>query len=184
VANVDGDADLEVVLNTAHSGVVVYDLPGTSDAKILWGTGRGNYQRSGSLIQGTLTASSKHVSPTNADPGQTVAYTLSLENSGPALSGVIMTDTLPAGISYQGGLWASSGSYQENGGVITWSGDVNAADPVTIFFKATIDVQISDPQFIVNSALIDDGNRNILERKAAVVISGVSLYLPAVGKSE
>lgn len=184
VANVDGDADLEVVLNTAHSGVVVYDLPGTSDAKILWGTGRGNYQRSGSLIQGTLTSSSKRASPINADPGKTIAYTLSLENPGPTLSGVMVTDTLPAGISYQGGLWASSGSYQENGGVITWSGDVNTADPVTIFFNATVDAQIGDPQFIFNSALIDDGNGNILEREAAVVISGVSLYLPAVGKSD
>ena len=43
LANIDGDADLEVVLNTAHSGLVAYDLPGTANARILWGTGRGNY---------------------------------------------------------------------------------------------------------------------------------------------
>ena len=47
LANVDTDADLEVVLMTAHSGVVVYDLPGTQNARILWGTGRGNYRRDG-----------------------------------------------------------------------------------------------------------------------------------------
>jgi hypothetical protein len=45
LAEVDGDASLEVVLNTAHSGVVVYDLPGTAEAKVLWGTGRGRYWR-------------------------------------------------------------------------------------------------------------------------------------------
>ncbi|GAP15958.1 protein containg repeat domain [Longilinea arvoryzae] len=45
LANVDADADLEVVINTATSGVVVYDLPGTSAARILWGTGRGSYRR-------------------------------------------------------------------------------------------------------------------------------------------
>lgn len=48
LANVDADADLEVILNTAGSGVVVYDLPGTASAQVLWGTGRGNYQRTGS----------------------------------------------------------------------------------------------------------------------------------------
>ena len=47
--NIDGDADLEVVLNTANSGVVAFDLPGTAGARILWRTGRGGYLRSGSL---------------------------------------------------------------------------------------------------------------------------------------
>jgi hypothetical protein len=50
LADIDADAGLELVLNTAHSGVVAYDLPGTEQARILWGTGRGNYQRSGSLL--------------------------------------------------------------------------------------------------------------------------------------
>jgi hypothetical protein len=47
LANIDGDPDLEVVLNTAHSGFVAYDLPGSAGAQILWGTGRGNYWRDG-----------------------------------------------------------------------------------------------------------------------------------------
>ena len=47
--NIDADADLEVVLNTAHSGCVAYDLPGTSNATVQWGTGRGNYRRDGCI---------------------------------------------------------------------------------------------------------------------------------------
>jgi hypothetical protein len=47
LANIDGDPDLEVVLNTAHSGIVAYDLPGSASAEILWGTGRGNFWRDG-----------------------------------------------------------------------------------------------------------------------------------------
>ena len=47
LANIDGDADLEVVVNTVHSGVVAYDLPGTSQATVQWATGRGNYYRNG-----------------------------------------------------------------------------------------------------------------------------------------
>jgi len=52
VADVDGDPDLEVVLQTAHSGVVVYDLPGSSGAEILWGTGRGSMLRNGTALPG------------------------------------------------------------------------------------------------------------------------------------
>jgi hypothetical protein len=48
LANIDLDPDLELVMQTAQSGVVAYDLPGTADARILWGTGRGSYLRSGS----------------------------------------------------------------------------------------------------------------------------------------
>jgi hypothetical protein len=47
LADIDGDGELEVVLNTVHSGFVAYDLPGTSNARVLWGTGRGSYLREG-----------------------------------------------------------------------------------------------------------------------------------------
>jgi hypothetical protein len=47
LGNIDGDRDLEVVINTAASGVVAYDLPGTAGSRILWGTGRGDYLRKG-----------------------------------------------------------------------------------------------------------------------------------------
>ena len=53
LANIDDDPDLEVVLNTAHAGFVAYDLPGTARARILWGTGRGNYQRTGTAARST-----------------------------------------------------------------------------------------------------------------------------------
>ncbi|OGO16346.1 MAG: hypothetical protein A2Z14_03485 [Chloroflexi bacterium RBG_16_48_8] len=49
LANIDDDSDLEVVLSTSHSGFVAYDLPGTSGALILWGTGRGSSLRAGHL---------------------------------------------------------------------------------------------------------------------------------------
>jgi hypothetical protein len=47
LADVDKDGELEIVLNTAHAGIVVYDLPGTAGAKILWQTSRGNFGRTG-----------------------------------------------------------------------------------------------------------------------------------------
>ncbi len=47
LGDVDGDFELEAVINTAASGVVVYDLPGTRFARVLWGTGRGSFLREG-----------------------------------------------------------------------------------------------------------------------------------------
>jgi hypothetical protein len=46
LANLDLDPELELALVTAHSGVVVYDLPGSAYARVLWGTGRGSLLRS------------------------------------------------------------------------------------------------------------------------------------------
>mgnify|MGYP001766788538 CR=1 FL=1 len=51
LADIDGDGELEAILNSAHSGVLAYDLPGTTHARVLWRTGRGCYLRNG---QGTL----------------------------------------------------------------------------------------------------------------------------------
>ena len=50
LADIDGDPELEIVVNTARSGLVAYDLPGTANARVLWSTGRGNALRSGSCV--------------------------------------------------------------------------------------------------------------------------------------
>jgi hypothetical protein len=47
LADVDGDGELEAVVGTVSSGAVVYDLPGTGNARVLWGTGRGSLRRTG-----------------------------------------------------------------------------------------------------------------------------------------
>ena len=180
LANIDADPDLEVVLNTAHSGFVAYDLPGTANARVLWGTGRGNYQRTGSILQGSLHSSQVSVHPTLVGPGDTLTYTIRLENPGPALPSVSVTSTLPAEVTYQGDLWASSGSCGEASGVITWTGAVAAGVPVTITYGATVGGGITEPKAIVNPVLIDDGLGNVYERSAVAIANGLSVHLPLV----
>jgi uncharacterized repeat protein (TIGR01451 family) len=181
LANIDDDGDLELVLNTAHSGLVAYDLPGTADARILWSTGRGNYQRTGALLNGSLRGSHVGVQPILPGPGDVLTYTIMLRNPfGPALPSARVTDTLPAEVHYLGNLWASSGSYGEDGGIITWHGAVPAAVPVTITFGATVSEQITTPQAIVSSALIDDGLGNVLEYRPMVIANGLVVYLPVI----
>ncbi len=47
LANIDADADLELVVGTVGSGVVAYELPNSAGARVLWGTGRGSMRRAG-----------------------------------------------------------------------------------------------------------------------------------------
>lgn len=178
--DIDGDGELEAVINTAHSGFVAYDLPGTANARVLWGTGRGSYHRNGGVLYGSLQTSTKSVKPILPGPGDTLTYTIVLCNTGPDLSTVRVTDTLPSGVSYLGNLWASSGSYADSGGVITWSGSVTARQPVTITFGVTVDLGITQPTYIGNIALIDDGVGTLWQRSAAVVVNGHAVYLPLV----
>ncbi|ABK19347.1 FG-GAP-like repeat-containing protein [Syntrophobacter fumaroxidans] len=118
LANIDDDQALEVVINTAHSGLVAYDLPGTANARILWGTGRGNYQRTGTADPSplpivTVTATKTQVPESGASGtafrirrtgGSASAITVKYTLSGTARNGIDYaklsgTRTLPAGVS-------------------------------------------------------------------------------------
>jgi uncharacterized repeat protein (TIGR01451 family) len=182
VANIDGDSDLEVVLNTAHSGLVAYDLPGTANARILWGTGRANYQRTGSQLTGSLYGSTKTVQPQFPQAGEAMTYTIQLVNLGPTLPGVYLTDTLPAEVNYLNNLWASAGSYSESGGVITWTGEVTAGIPVTITYGVTVSPEINSQQAIYNFVQFDDGSRPVWSRQAMALVNGIPTFLPLVVK--
>jgi hypothetical protein len=45
VAQLDADVPLEVVVNTAHTGLVAYEIPGSVGGALRWPTGRGNLAR-------------------------------------------------------------------------------------------------------------------------------------------
>jgi len=182
LANIDADADLEVVLNTAHSGFVAYDLPGTQNARILWGTGRGNYQRSGSLLQGSLEGTTVNAHPGSPGPGDLITYTLTLRNSGPTLPNARVTSTLSSQVNSLGNLIAPSGSYGEVGGVITWTGAVSPANPITITYGVTLNLTISGPQAIHNPIEIDDGLGYVKSLTATVIANSFSVYLPIIQK--
>jgi uncharacterized repeat protein (TIGR01451 family) len=183
LANIDSDSDLEVILLTANSGVVAYDLPGTDHATILWGTGRGDYQRDGypsntirpSLIDSTITSSLM-----NANPGDLITYTISLRNPSLRLNNASMTNTLPPQLTFVGNLWVSSGNASYSGGTVSWNGAVSSYADVIIRYDATVDAQITSPTTIVNTATILDGNGHSWQRQAHVFIFSLSIFLPLV----
>jgi uncharacterized repeat protein (TIGR01451 family) len=182
LANIDDDADLELVLNTAHSGLVAYDLPGTVNARILWGTGRGNYLRTGSFVPGPLQSWRTSVQPALPGPGDRLTYTIQLKNPGPALPNVYVTNTLPTKVHYLGNLQASYGTYGEVGGVITWTGTLYVMTPVTVTFGVTVSEQTTTPQPLINTTQWDDGLGHAWQQQLVVIANGYPAYLPMVRK--
>jgi len=181
LANIDADPDLEVVLLTAHSGVAAYDLPGTENAALLWGTGRGNYFRDGnqaSTIQPTLQASTKTASLVNAEPGNLLTFTITLRNPGRTINNASVLDPLPSDLTYAGNLWASSGTASYSVGTVSWEGSVTQDVEVTIQFDAIVSAGIVSPTVIRNSATIDDGTGHSWLSEARVYIFSKTTYLP------
>jgi len=109
------------------------------------------------VIAPDLSPSRKIASRATIRPGEQMTYTLVLVNSGAADAvGSYMTDTLPADVSPVGDPVASTGSAGRAGQVITWTGTVFAARPVTI----TVPVSVSQSpvsNWLVNQAEVDDG---------------------------
>ncbi len=182
IANIDADSDLELVLNTAHSGVVAYDLPGTASARVLWGTGRGNMQRTGSFLLGSLDGSNMVATSALPGAGETVTVKITLKNPGPALPDVSLTSAIPAQVTYAGGLTASSGTPSYGGGQVSWAGAVPAGTPVTIQFNVTVNAGVTAPTPIEFTAVLDDGEGEQTQLTVMVIANGLPIYLPLVAR--
>jgi hypothetical protein len=109
-----------------------------------------------------------------------LTYTIILKNTGPDLPSVNLTDTLAVEVDFLYDMWAPSGTYDEAGGVITWTGAVFTGSSIDITFSARIKEEITHPQLIRNIAVIDDGLGDVFEREAASVANGYADYLPII----
>lgn len=183
VANIDADADLEVVLNTAHSGFVAYDLPNTAAAHVLWGTGRGNYQRSGSFLQGSLHHSSIGTNLVTPGAEDTVMITIQLWNPDSMLDTVTLTNPIPAHVTYAGDLTASSGTPTYDAGIVSWTGAIAERQTVTITYAMTVDADVTTPTVIINQAQVDDGLGRIWSFPMKIIANGQSIYLPILSQT-
>jgi uncharacterized repeat protein (TIGR01451 family) len=127
------------------------------------------------LAFSTKTAESSH-----APAGKSLRYTIVLTNGGATdITNVCVTDTLPISLTYvSGSLTATSGSYGQASGVITWTGAVDAGQFVTITFQATVTQSAELFDHIVNSAVISGGGETIT--CTATVDIAAFVYLPVM----
>ncbi|GAB4581476.1 MAG: hypothetical protein Fur0022_42230 [Anaerolineales bacterium] len=162
IANIDADADYELVIGTSHSGAVAYDLPGSENARILWGTGRGNYQRTGVAIAqpAALTLFASPPSQT-VEPGGTVVYLLTLD--GIYEGTVTLTDNIPTALSP------------------TWS-------DTTVTLPAEVTLTLTDnhpagpliPGEWYTFEVTATGGENVQSLELHLLVGGVQLFLPLI----
>ena len=180
LANIDADADLELLLNSTHAGVLAYDLPGTAGARLLWATGRGNYQRSGSSLVGSLAGSSVRITPATPDSSEPVTVTMRLINPGPALASVTLTHAVPTGLSYANALTASAGVVNFDSGTVSWEGGVAAGTPVTVSYQAA--VAAGQPAPVVAVVMVAEGTGVVRELTATIIVNPWLTYLPLLAR--
>lgn len=89
-------------------------------------------------LVGADLAVAKSVAPSSPSPGSVITYTITVNNQGPSqATGVILTDTLPAGITYKSAS-ASQGSYTSADG--RWNvGTLDNGRNATLRISATVD---------------------------------------------
>jgi uncharacterized repeat protein (TIGR01451 family) len=177
LANIDADADLELVVGTVSSGIVAYDLPGSAGARVLWGTGRGSFLRTGAQsppISFSMSA------PAPVQPGALVDFKLILSDAiAPPLLALQLTDSLPSGLAFvPGSLAASSGTPSESGGTISWNGTLRSGKPITIAFQAKVSSAISGTTILTNQAQLSGGRTATFRN--TLIVNGQGVWLPTL----
>lgn len=115
----------------------------------------------------------KEVSAVQAAPGDTVAYTITIDNkSGSAVAGLWMTDTLPAELSNVSNLSADFGSFGYESGGVTWTGTLQTNQYIEITFDAQIASGITYAE-IVNTAQVTGTGELITDSATTDVVGSV-----------
>ena len=102
-------------------------------------------------------ALSKTDGVSTAAPGQTLTYTLTFTNTGPgAAHNIVISDTLPSGVSYQScSLGSLAGSCSESGGTVTFTLTNPLAAGASASVTITVQVTTSGPATLTNTATLN-----------------------------
>jgi hypothetical protein len=108
------------------------------------------------FTQANLLVDAGKTAPAIVDEGGILTYTLVLSlSTALPLDGNYLRDPLPPEVIYvPDSLWASAGSYGQEGGVVTWTGTLSTGQPVTVTFQATPTVLCA---VVANTATFTDG---------------------------
>jgi len=113
----------------------------------------------------------KEVNTALAAPGDTLVYTITIENNSTSSIDGWMTDTLPTELTSVSGLTALLGSVGFENGVITWSHTLAALQWDRITFSADISSEVTYAN-VVNTAQVT-GTGKLIESSAATWVGEV-----------
>lgn len=166
IGNIDSDSDLELVIGTSHSGVIAYDLPNSASARVLWGTGRGSYERTGEA-------------PALND------YTVQLDSTARAIAvgeSTIFQVEITAGAAFTDTVELSAPS--PAAGIAVSLSDINVNPPANVTLTVT-DQRVSPSALPGDWVDITLSSTALGETRAVdldVLIGGSRIYLPFVAR--
>ncbi|MCB9134926.1 MAG: S8 family serine peptidase [Anaerolineales bacterium] len=120
-----------------------------------------------------------------ADPGDTVAYTLSYANNGTAdASGVVLYETVPANATFNAGASDAGWEWVSGDNYMYMVGDLAMGDSGSVVFAVDVDDPVpSGVEFISNTAVVMDDAANSAEATDTTPLNitvEYALYLPLV----
>jgi len=114
--------------------------------------------------------SRKEVSAPVAAPGDVITYTISATNTGNLTATLVITDPLPAGVSYVQGSATGGAMYEAAQNLLRWTGPVPPGGQGAFSFQVRLSASLTDTAEIVNVATFADG-RDTLTRTARLRVS-------------
>jgi uncharacterized repeat protein (TIGR01451 family) len=131
-----------------------------------------------------LITSDKEAHPRHAGPGDTVAFTIHLRNTGNLTGSVELSDPLPAGLALTDGPWSSPGLPPPSlaGNTVVWSGNLAAGqtDAIIGFDAEVLDL---DPGETLTNVVWIESDGELPLRRWISVHGETRLYLPLLFKS-
>ena len=152
-------------------------LPTTAINRAVIATDSGPLERRASVLllpgsfwpPSSLSSSLKFASHQRIASGDELSYSIRLLNSSPIEVAALVTDYLPAEVSYVAGSAQPAARYDEIGRTLTWTAvSVPARGEITLSFSS-VAVQVRAPVVSINRAVIKSGEQSH-ERHAKVMI--------------
>lgn len=186
LANLDSDANLEVVIGTIDRGLIAYEIGNSAQANILWGTGRGGFERSGLA---TATWSDKRIDATLtvdkwiAAPGNTLNYSMAITNVGHIAASVAVTIPLPAHTMLDAAtLHASTGMTNRTSDQITWNVSIGVGQRVTLVWQSAVEDGVPQPGAIDAVAIVTIDGKSEDELRATTLVAPMRTVLPSIAR--
>ena len=162
LANIDSDADLELILGTAHSGVLAYDVPNSAKARVLWGTGRGSFLRNGLAPE---SGPILQISPSGQaiEPGSQISFNIVLRGIANNESYALDAVSVPAGLTVE-----------------LSAANIQADTPIGLSISDTHPQGKLQPGIFYKITITANGPQGSFQRDIAILVGGYKVALPVI----
>ncbi len=142
---------------------------------------------SATTLAADLSTSTKEVNKAEALAGSSLQYTIVVNNSGDtSADNVIVTDTLPAELTYQTGSLmttvanATETSADVTNNVVSWTGSVGSSGSVTIVFDAVLTDTVAVSDVVENTFEVTGDGSSTTDTASTTIVAAVFSYLPII----